>query len=202
MGMKFIAFSLCLPLVVLGCSSKDSGGAPTESTVRGTLALSTFSATPTGIQAIDENGAKITGKLAADGSFSLVLPKDHTYRLVVTTASASEPIVFPRTTGKLDTTFRMSGGGAAVALGSVRHYDSAPAGGFMSVGTSKQLRSSEPAPAEGDGDGECEDGVDAATGAACVDDDADPTGAMAVPEHNAPDDVAGCDEEGEEEDDD
>jgi hypothetical protein len=163
--------------------------------------------------------------------------------------------VFPRTTGKLDTTFRMSGGGAAVALGSVRHYDSAPAGGFMSVGTSKQLLSSEPAPAEGDGDGECEDGVDAATGAvcvdddaeavceagdgdgevdddaegaeseasdaaeteedgecedgidaatgaACVDDDADPTGAMAVPEHNAPDDVAGCDEEGEEEDDD
>lgn len=52
---------------------------------------------------------------------------------------------------------------------------------------------------ESDGDGECENGVDLATGAACVDEpEADPTKPMAVAEHNAPEDVGGCDDEEEE----
>jgi hypothetical protein len=57
-------------------------------------------------------------------------------------------------------------------------------------------------------DGECEDGKDKKTGAACTDEQddgetdddsstaADPAKPMAVPEHNAPDDVAGCNEGG------
>lgn len=56
-------------------------------------------------------------------------------------------------------------------------------------------------------DGECENGKDKKTGAPCADPqgdgetndtstDADPTKPMAVPDHNAPDDVAGCNEGG------
>ena len=58
-------------------------------------------------------------------------------------------------------------------------------------------------------DGECENGKDKKTGAACTDEqggdtetnddaasDADPTKPMAVPDHNAPDDVSGCNEGG------
>jgi len=58
---------------------------------------------------------------------------------------------------------------------------------------------------EADGDGECVDGIDSTTGAACVDepdviDDA-AAGPVALPEHNVPDDVAGCgDDDGEHED--
>jgi len=49
-------------------------------------------------------------------------------------------------------------------------------------------------------DGECVDGIDATTGAACVDEDAiddAPAGPIAIPEHNVPDDVAGCGQDGE-----
>jgi hypothetical protein len=55
-----------------------------------------------------------------------------------------------------------------------------------------------------DGDGECEDGIDSGTGLACSDpeDGVDPTQPMAVAEHNVPDQVGGCDEGGEEEEDD
>lgn len=57
-------------------------------------------------------------------------------------------------------------------------------------------------------DGECENGKDAKTGAACTDEqggaeanddaasDADPTKPMAVADHNAPDNVGGCNEGG------
>ena len=54
-----------------------------------------------------------------------------------------------------------------------------------------------------DGDGECENGVALTTGAACTDDAlADPSQPMAVAEHNVPDEVGGCaeGEEGDEED--
>jgi hypothetical protein len=59
------------------------------------------------------------------------------------------------------------------------------------------------------GDGECENGKDAKTGAACSDSDtegdsADPAQAMAVPDKNPPNDVAGCEDgadDGEESDD-
>lgn len=54
-----------------------------------------------------------------------------------------------------------------------------------------------------DGDAECENGVDLATGAACVDDaEADPSKPMAVAEHNIPDEVGGCSDEGEEDEED
>ena len=61
-----------------------------------------------------------------------------------------------------------------------------------------------------DGDGECEHGTDAKTGQPCTDsdhageeEDADPTQPMSVPEKNAPNDISGCAEgsDGEEEDD-
>lgn len=59
---------------------------------------------------------------------------------------------------------------------------------------------------DGDDDGECENGKDQATGAACVDElEADASQPMAVPEHNVPDVVGGCaddeqEQEGEHED--
>jgi hypothetical protein len=56
-----------------------------------------------------------------------------------------------------------------------------------------------------DGDGECENGTDSTTGQPCVDpeeDSVDPNGPMAIAEHNVPDQVGGCDEGGEEEEDD
>ena len=59
-----------------------------------------------------------------------------------------------------------------------------------------------------DGDGECKDGKDAKTGQPCTDtdkvgdeEDADPKQAMAVPEVNPPNDVGGCNDGGDNEND-
>ncbi len=155
-------------LVVMGCSKEDSESTGTSvSNLTGTLAISTFPSEPQMVQATNELGDKLAASPDARGAFMLALTKGHRYRLSVILADSSEPVVFPRTSGALDQSFRVSSGAALVALGSVRHLDSAPQGGFV-------VKSLSP-PASGaaaDTDHvECEDGIDANTGAACVDDD-------------------------------
>jgi hypothetical protein len=213
--------SACVLGLVVACGQKTG---TSTSNVDGQLQSGTFPSAPTAVDAVDETGAHTRTPVAADGSFHLSLTKGHTYRLAIVMAAGSEPLVFPRSASKLDTTVRISSGAARVALGAVHHVASAPATGF-------QLRSagapSTGAPCDGEcvddqsgatcddgnqgqdnqADGECVDGKDAKTGAACTDeaDSADPTQPMAIPEHDAPDDVGGCndgaDDEGETNDD-
>lgn len=223
---------LLLGALVTSCASSASTSPPADpiassdgatSTVTGALALSSFPSAPTTVDAIDETGLKVQAGIDAQGGFRLALAKGHTYRLVVGLQSSSEPLVFPRTSSRLDTTVRVSTAAATIALGAVRHFDAAPAGGFTVKSASTATKPETENESEGD-DGECVDGKDATSGAACVDDevtatcdageaedgpdegdgdgdgetnddgDADPTKPMAVPEHNAPDDVAGCSE--------
>jgi hypothetical protein len=249
--MKRYALPL-LTLAIIGCGSEESSGSSTSS-VEGSLALSTFPAVPTAVEAKDERGSTLRANPGTDGAFRLALPKAHTYALAIVLPSGEVPLVFPRSTGKLDNTFRVNGGAGTVLLGTIRHLASAPAGGFVMTSSAGDA---------GDGDGECETGVDQETGAPCVDDGAqayckgddkqddggadgecengkdattgapcqdendeqdddgadgecengkdattgapcqdeegafgapDPSGPMAVPEHNMPDQIDGCD---------
>lgn len=239
--MKNLILPCALSIAALGgCGKGTSQSANTASSVSGTLSIASFPAKPTGVDAIDEAGKTTHISIDDQGRFQVVLPKDHTYRFSVLLASGSEPVVFPRTSKRLDTTVRVSSGAALVALGAVRHYNAAPAGGFT-MGASTGAAKVQNETADGD-DGECVNGVVKGTGAACVDDDAraacehgakddgaadgecengkdaktglactdapdspakdaadsdaDANKPMAVPEHNAPDDVGGCDEGG------
>lgn len=170
--------------------------------------MASFPSAPTGVEATDEAGAKTTAAVDATGGFSLALVKGHTYRLDARLGSTTVPFVFPRGGGRLDKTIKISTNGAMVALGAVTHFAAAPPTGFSTTSESKQCEFGEDGK-DDNADGECEDGKDAITGAACTDEDgsggADPTKPMAVPEHNAPADVAGCKElgdgDGEENDD-
>jgi hypothetical protein len=149
--------------VVAGC-----GGLATRSTstVSGSLLRDTFPNDPRSVTATDERGATITTVPNGDGAFKLVLPKGHRYRLAVVSADGSVPIVFPRNSGELDQWFRVSGGAAIVNLGSVRHLAAAPTTGFKMqalIAPADDANASQ-------GGGECEDGVDVATGGACIDD--------------------------------
>jgi hypothetical protein len=205
------------------------------------LTVSTFPARPTALDAVDERGVHVRSMLDTNAGFSLVLTKGHTYRLSVVGGSSSLPVVFPRTAGTLDSTFRISGGGAVVDLGKVRYLASVPAGGITAVGTASAALVSADAGGQSGEVGECVDGTLLGTSTPCVDDDAkmtcddgegeetsgtekadlgekagviedgkpdgeeaddvvDPNAPLAVPEHNAPADVAGCDVEGEHED--
>lgn len=163
----------CAALVIASSAcTKSSTKADPTSTVQGQLATSSFAAAPTGVDAIDEAGARTHGSVAADGAFRLELMKGHVYTLVVISPKGEEPMVFPRAGGRLDRTFRVSSGAGIVTLGNVRHLDRAPEAGFVVQSTSTQSGSVKPATTGGDGEvGECVDGQIKGTGAACVDDD-------------------------------
>ena len=192
-----VGFLFITACTLLACSSKSSSTAST-STVEGRVDAATFAlAAPTGLDAVDEAGARTHLALAADGAFRLVLTKGHSYRIIAITPKGEEPLVFPRANGHLDRTFRVSSGAALVALGTIRHFDRAPAtfsvtdNGTTSCEGGRQGASDH-------SDGECENGKDQQTGAACADPEdtelADPAQPMAVPERNPPADVAGCED--------
>lgn len=143
-------------------------------------------------------------------------PAGHTYRAWVVVAGASEPLVFPRSAGKLDQTFAVLSAQNA-DLGVVRHYSAVPEGGFL---VNDELNEStceenDDEVNEPDGDnnneGVNEPDGDNNDGDFDDDDNADVGSAFAVPENNLPN-TLGCndhddededeDEEEEEEDDD
>ncbi len=194
---SFIALSALAALCVTACST--SRPSKPTSAVEGRVTTSTFAlGAPTGVDAIDERGTRTHVQLGADGAFRFDIAKGHMYRLVTLTPKGEEPIVFPRTGGRLDRSFRLSSGGALVSLGAVHHFDRAPAT-FTTTNAAKTSCENGSQGADDNNDGECENGKDAKTGAACNDgdnasDDADPAQAMDVPDNNPPNDVAGCED--------
>lgn len=200
--MNRIGFVL-VGVIVLGCgSSEKSAPASTTSVVTGSLTMGSFPSAPSGVEATDETGAKVPGTIDGQGAFRLTLSKGHVYRLNVLLGGSAEPFVFPRAANQLDTTVRISTSAATVTLGAVRHFDAVPTAGFSGIDDNNKAQC-QYGEQDDHADGECENGKDAVTGAPCVDeqddgetndDQADPAKPMAVPEHNAPDDIAGCKE--------
>lgn len=191
--------SICFLLTAGAVAACSTTGQPkTASTVGGKLDSATFAlAAPTAMDAIDESSTRTHGVVAPDGTFTISLTKGHAYRLVALTPKGEEPLVFPRTNGRLDTTFRISSGAAVVNLGTIRHFDRAPST-FSVTDDGKTSCEGGGQGADDEADGECENGKDAKTGLACSDteetDAADPAKPMAVPEKNPPADVSGCED--------
>jgi hypothetical protein len=216
------AMWLCLGAAILaaGCSDDDETPDTPDvltSTVEGKLELATFTPAPTGVDALDEAGARVSSPLAPDGAFRLTLPKEHVYKLVIVGSQGEIPIVFPRVPARLDKTFRVSSGNGVVALGVIRHFVRAPDAGFTVRKASAPGAAPDPVV--------CANGLLAGTATPCVEDheqtacapgvavdrdddededdddralppeeDADPAQPFAVPEQNAPNDVTGCDD--------
>src|SRR5437773_6513320 len=127
------SFAIPLTLVLAACSSSEMKTSAFEGTI-----ASSYAGAPSAIRATDEAGTLTRAQLAASGSFRLTLDKGHSYRFDVIGAT-TEPVVFPRASGRLDTVFRVSGGGARVTLGEIRHFDAMPVGGFTVVAQVTQL---------------------------------------------------------------
>ena len=159
-------------LVLVACSSSSGQQPATTSSVSGKLTLSSFAKAPAAVDAVDETGKRTHGDVAPDGAFHLDLAKGHVYELLVVGPGFEEPIVFPRATGRLDKSFRISSGAAIVSLGSVRHYDSAPQAGFkiLKLESQQSGQTGQGETADGE-DGECVDGHLQGTNTPCVDDD-------------------------------
>jgi len=163
-----LSFSMIALLAAACSSSKPSNP---SSTVEGKIVASTFAlGAPSAVDAIDEAGTRTHSAInAADGSFKLLVAKGHVYRLVAITPTGEQPLVFPRSGGRLDTTFRISSGAAVVSLGNVRHFDKAPVTGFTVMSATAPVASG--VQQSGGEPGECVDGAIMGSGAPCVDDE-------------------------------
>jgi len=144
----------------VGCQSGKS-----EQVVSGTVALSSFPSAVTTVRVVDSAGTVAQAPVAADGSFSISIPRGTGYRLAFADGPTAPSLVFPRSQGRIDSRFDIASAGAPFNLGAVRYIGDATSTGFVYG----------PTPSEsGDTDDiECEDGIDANTGLVCVDDDDD-----------------------------
>lgn len=215
--MNRLILVLGAALSTVSCSGTRAAG-PT--TVGGAVARATYASPPRAVVATSGRGAEIRAALSPDGVFSLRLPKGHRYALAVETSAGRVPIAMPRRSGRLDRTFVVSSDGVAVALGAIRYRAAGTAIPFAAAGTCDPNGSGEYACVQDDeqstcedgqqgandqtgNDGECVNGVDTTTHAACTDpaaDDAEQLDAkveMAVPERSAPADASGCGGDGE-----
>ena len=118
------------PLLLVGCGGDDTPDALT-SVVQGKLELSTFTAGPTGVDAINDAGVRSHIGIAPDGAFRLELLKDHTYRLVVLTGQGEMPVAFPRSAQQLDRRFHLDDGNVVLDLGVIRLFPKAPDTGVV-----------------------------------------------------------------------
>ncbi len=195
-----ISFVVVGVALLAGCAAKSPKQTP-ETTLSGRAALSTFPSAPTQVRLVDEAGHASLVAVAADGSFKATLPRGHAYK--VTFVAANEvPIVFPRKTGSIDSTFMVKSKGGHLALGSVRYLATAPAGGFKVTATAKAADHDEEV--EDDDDATCEDGSKGshtAVPTSSAPAAADATKQMAVADHDAPSEVDGCENENDDEND-
>lgn len=120
MRMSLFCVGLVAVTSSIGCASKPTPSVgPTM--LQGTAALSSYPSTPRTVVATDESGRASRTAIAPDGSFTLALRRAHTYRVDVITDKGTVPMVFPRTSGKVTTTFALKSDGARLSLGAVRY---------------------------------------------------------------------------------
>lgn len=186
--------------LVTACAAKSSTPAP-PTVLTGSAALATFpgARAPTSVRLVDDTGHAITAPIAADGTFSVSLPRGHAYKVTLVGA-AEVPMVFPRASGALDTTFLVKSNGAKVTVGSVRYMAAAPTGGFKVSATATGSKHGDNE-VDDDDKASCDDGSDSSDSktpeADTPDNRADAAKEMAVGEHDAPNEVDGCDKENE-----
>ena len=142
------------PLLLLALGACSQSTPPQD--ISGTLALTTFSSTPTAVRAVHGGKVVVETPVAPDGKFHLRLPARSAYHLEVAADQGKPTVVFPDAAGGMRTGFYVGAKGKPFDMGTLRHMGS-PAGQTYAFPPAEMV---------------CEDGHDPATGAVCVDDDA------------------------------
>jgi hypothetical protein len=197
-------------------TTSSCGKVERDTVVQGRLELSTFPTRPTAVRATTETGASRSFSLGENGAFRLPLAPGHRYTLDIVSAERSAPLIFPRATALFDRTFRVTGPNATVDLGRVSCLPSAPASFAFSAEaqagdreavriddeTREQCGDEEEREREGDEHEESKASEASEPESKAVDGDvgvasADPSAPMAVAEHNAPENIGNCGQQGE-----
>lgn len=162
--MRIMKMSVGLVSVVVAAAACQ--GSPAPQVVSGTVALSSFPTPVAVARAVQAGRPVVESPVAADGGFSLTIPAGRGYRIEFAASSGGPALVFPRHAGGVTASFDVRGNGAPFDLGAVRYIGDPASWTFAFASTTP-----------GDTDTlQCEDGIDLATGAACVDDGAEELG--------------------------
>ena len=108
--------------------------------VRGRVDVSTFPAAATRIELSQAGIIVQSVALAIDGTFLLEVPFGQNYSLHVTGDDSRVTLVFPRSSGDLDTTFDVLAGGSDFEMGAIR-YVGDPTLGTFDVVSGRQAKS-------------------------------------------------------------
>lgn len=163
---KIARFLTTLPGLALVLSACSESKQP----VTGTVAQESFSSPITTVSASRTDGTSIDATVAADGSFTLNLPKGTGYRLDFANASGATTLVFPRSGGETQWRFDVASAGSAFDIGAVRQVGD-PSKLNVTFAHAKVKKNGDAGVDEGDRDVECLNGQDPVTGAVCVEDD-------------------------------
>jgi hypothetical protein len=164
---KIERFLSVLPGLALFFSACSESKQP----VTGTVAQETFSSPITTVSASRADGTSVQAPVAADGSFTLNLPKGAGYRLDFANASGATTLVFPRTGGGTQWRFDVASTGGTFDMGAVRQVGD-PRNLNVTFAHTK-VKSDGGVEGEGDRDVECVNGLDPVTGTVCVEDTED-----------------------------
>ena len=188
------------PLVLPGCGKGDAAEATTGRhaaplTITGQADAASFGAAVATVRATRAGAVVAQAAIGPDGRFTLAVPAGAGYTLDFIHPGGTVALVFPRKTGVIEHRFDVTGGGA-FDLGVVRHVGDPSVRAYHFSTALMSLSEAD--------DLECEDGVDAATGAMCVDDDEEELaglcGGGAEGEHGDGDEADGVENDGEEND--
>ncbi len=159
------AVALALP----ACNS-DASTRTGQLALSGTVDSASFGGSVDAVRALQ--GGKVVAEttLKSDGSFAMTVPQGNGYHIDFTYSGKSAGLIFPRQAGSVEHLFNVTGDGT-FDLGAVRHIGDPSAQNFQFRTATAALESAD---AEGE-NVECEDGIDATTGAVCVDDDNEDT---------------------------
>lgn len=158
----FLSLALAGALSLSACPKPQ---APAVQTFKGQLALSGFPATVNEVRIVKGDKVVAHAPVATDGRFSISQQAGQGYQLQFADANGQSVLVFPRASGNLDSSFAIAGATKPFDFGKVIYVGDPSQNTF-------HFKSGGAAPAtDTDQDNvECEDGIDPATGAVCVDD--------------------------------
>jgi hypothetical protein len=159
---KIERFLAALPGLALFFAACSEGKQP----VSGTVAQESFSSPITTVTASRSDATSTSASVAADGTFTLNLPKGSGYRLDFTSAAGDTTLVFPRSGGAVEWRFDVTGTGSKFDLGTIR-----PVGDLRTMKVTFAHQKGKHGDGGVDDDVTCVNGLDPTTGAVCVEDD-------------------------------
>ncbi len=159
---RFLSILPALAVLFSACSES-------QQPLTGTVAQETFSSPITTVLASRADGTSLDAAVAADGSFTLNLPKGTGYRLDFANASGNTTLVFPRSAGGTQWRFDVASAGSAFDMGRVRQVGD-PRDLRVSFAHAKVKKDGNAGAQDGDREVECLNGQDPVTGAVCVED--------------------------------